>query len=67
MNELIWGKCITLSISMFLWRLLANKIPVDMKLQWRGISLASKCRCCDKPEVETRLHLFVNGSAARKV
>ncbi|XP_042056303.1 uncharacterized protein LOC121800878 [Salvia splendens] len=65
--EMIWGKNIGLSISMFLWRLLANRIPVDAKMQWRGISLASKCRCCEKPQVESRLHLFVNGEAARRV
>lgn len=40
---------------------------MDVKLQWRGISLASKCKCCEKPGVETRLHLFVNGSATRRV
>ena len=41
-HELIWGKCISPSVSMFLWRLFANRILVDLKLQWRGISLASK-------------------------
>ena len=66
-HEMIWGKCISPSISFFLWRLLANSIHVDTKLQWRGISLASKCRCCEKPSVESRLHPFVNGEAARRV
>ncbi|XP_047942726.1 uncharacterized protein LOC125189497 [Salvia hispanica] len=65
--EMIWGRSIGLSISMFLWRLIANRVPVDTKMQWRGISLASKCRCCAKPQVESRLHLFVNGEAARRV
>ncbi|XP_047943058.1 uncharacterized protein LOC125189874 [Salvia hispanica] len=65
--EMIWGKSIGLSISMFMWCLLANRIPVDTKMQWRGISLASMCRCCVKPQVESRLHLFMNGDVARRV
>lgn len=65
--KVIWNKCLMPSISFFLWRLLANRVPVDMKLQWRGVSLASKCRCCNKPNEESRLHLFVNGEAARRV
>ncbi|XP_042035462.1 uncharacterized protein LOC121781826 [Salvia splendens] len=55
------------TISIFLWRLLANRIPVDTKMQWRRISLASMCRCCKSPQVESWLHLFVNGEAARRV
>lgn len=66
-HELIWGKCISPSISMFLWRLFANRIPVDVKMQWKGISLASKCRCCVKSDVESRLHLFATGEMARRV
>lgn len=65
--EMIWGKNIGLSISMFLWRLLANRISVEAKMQWSGISLASKCRCRVESQIETRLHLFVNGEAARRV
>ncbi|XP_047979233.1 uncharacterized protein LOC125221150 [Salvia hispanica] len=65
--EFIWGKGISPTISVFLWRLLANRIPVDAKLQWRGVSLASKCHCCSEPDMETRLHLFVNSEAATGV
>ncbi|XP_042065471.1 uncharacterized protein LOC121808983 [Salvia splendens] len=66
-HSLVWGICIGPSISLFLWRLLSNRIPVDMKMQWRGITLSSKCRCCEKSLVELRLHLFVNGEATRRV
>ncbi|XP_042056302.1 uncharacterized protein LOC121800876 [Salvia splendens] len=45
----------------------ANRIPVDTKMQWTGIALASMCRCCKNPQVESRLHLFVNGKAARRI
>ena len=65
--EFIWSKDISPTISVFLWRLLANRLPVDAKLQWRGVSLASKCRCCAEPDMETRMHLFVNGEAATGV
>ncbi|XP_042003915.1 uncharacterized protein LOC121752889 [Salvia splendens] len=65
--DFIWGKGINPTISVFLWRLLANRISVDVKLQWRGVSLASKCRCCERSGEESRLHLFVSGKAAREI
>ncbi|XP_042038346.1 uncharacterized protein LOC121784252 [Salvia splendens] len=42
----IWKACLTTSISIFIWRLLSNRIPVDTKLQWRKMELASKCEYC---------------------
>ncbi|XP_041995737.1 uncharacterized protein LOC121745859 [Salvia splendens] len=65
--KIIWDKGINPTISVFLWRLMANRIPMDEKVQWRGVALASKCRCCGKPDTESRLHLFVNGEAAREI
>lgn len=65
--KLIWNECIMPSVSIFIWRLLANRIPVDAKLQWRKVSLASKCRCCVKPNAETREHLFLRGEVATEV
>lgn len=65
--DFIWGRGISPTISIFMWRLVANRIPVDAKVQWRGVSLASKCRCCLVSGSETRLHLFVNGEAANSV
>ncbi|XP_042044338.1 uncharacterized protein LOC121790124 [Salvia splendens] len=65
--DLIWGKGINPTISVFLWRLLDNRIPVDAKVQWRRVSLASKWRCCSSSNVETRLHLFLNGEATAAV
>ena len=55
------------STSIFVWRLLANRIPVDAKLQWRKVELASKCRCCRYPGIETREHLFLQGEVATQV
>lgn len=69
-----WNELLTPTISIFLWRLLQNKLPVDSKLQQKGISLASKCLCCQplnptaspwhslhapSPSVETSSHLFL--------
>ena len=65
--EFIWDRGIGPTISVFLWRLLANRIPVDEKIQWRGVSIASRCRCCVNPDIETRLHLFVNSEAAFRI
>ena len=66
--EGIWHGCITISMSIFIWRLLSNRIPVDSKLQWRKIELASKCYCCPtRPRIETPQHLFVNGFGAANV
>ncbi|XP_042033147.1 uncharacterized protein LOC121779791 isoform X2 [Salvia splendens] len=65
--KIIWNKSITPTISVFMWRLLANRLPIDEKLQWRGVAMASKCRCCAIPKSESRLHLFVNGEAAKGV
>lgn len=44
--SLFWTPCLTPTTSIFLWRLVLNRLPVDQKLQSRGISLASKCWCC---------------------
>ena len=64
----IWHKGITNSMSIFTWRLISNRISVDAKLQWRRISLASKCVCCMvSPKIETLAHLFIRGEGASKV
>lgn len=65
--DLIWNDCTLPSISIFIWRLLANRVQVDAKLQWRKISLAFKCRCCRAPRIETRDHLFLHGEVAAEV
>ena len=49
-------------------RLFSNRIPVDAKLQWRKISLASKCHCCpDSPNTESLQHLFIQGIGASSI
>ncbi|XP_041995771.1 uncharacterized protein LOC121745897 [Salvia splendens] len=60
--EDIWKAGLTTSMAIFNWRLLSNRIPVDSKLQWRKIELASKCNCCPhRPSTESLQHLFIQG------
>ena len=64
----IWKAGLTSSIAIFAWRLLSNRIPVDTKLQWRKIELASKCLCClHRPGIESLQHLFIQGTGASRV
>ncbi|KAL0448791.1 UNVERIFIED_CONTAM: hypothetical protein Slati_1435500 [Sesamum latifolium] len=54
----LWSKLIIPNISVFTWRLIHNWIPVDERLKQKGISLVSKCLCCDAEE--TIPHLFLH-------
>ncbi|EOX94265.1 Uncharacterized protein TCM_003833 [Theobroma cacao] len=46
----IWHKSILLTTSFFLWRLLHDWIPVELKMKTKGFQLASRCRCCNSEE-----------------
>ncbi|XP_042035137.1 uncharacterized protein LOC121781465 [Salvia splendens] len=64
----IWRAGLTSSIAIFIWRLLSNRIPMDTKLQWRRMELASKCQCCPhRPRIESLQHLFIQGDEARGI
>lgn len=52
-----------LQTSMFIWRLLNDKIPTYEKLMERGCNLPSICNLC-LSSVETTYHLFFNCSYA---
>ncbi|XP_012850055.1 PREDICTED: uncharacterized protein LOC105969825 [Erythranthe guttata] len=80
--RIFWGSCLTPTISIFLWRLLLQRLPVDTKLQSRGTSLASRCYCCpdpsipvsslvsqsvESPSVESIDHIFVESPTAKRV
>ncbi|KAL9685150.1 hypothetical protein QQ045_022597 [Rhodiola kirilowii] len=60
----IWQKWIPPKISVFLWRLKHNALATDDRVQWCGIPLVSKCRCCTSPCVESLNHLFISGETA---
>lgn len=66
--EDIWAEGLTQSMSIYIWSLLSNRIPMDTKLQWRKISLASKCHCCPRsPNIESLNHLFNKSSGAMAI
>ncbi|EOY25454.1 Uncharacterized protein TCM_026877 [Theobroma cacao] len=46
----IWHKAIPLTTSFFLWRLLHDWIPVELRMKSKGFQLASRCRCCRSEE-----------------
>ncbi|CAM8909441.1 unnamed protein product [Rhodiola kirilowii] len=60
----VWQKWIPPKISVFLWRLKHKALATDDRVQWCGIPLVSKCRCCTNPSVESLEHLFLSGEAA---
>ncbi|XP_042038361.1 uncharacterized protein LOC121784262 [Salvia splendens] len=66
--RMVWNAGLTPTTSVFIWRLLLQKIPVDCHVQSHGISLASKCLCCvSSSSVESLQHLFVSIQSARSV
>ncbi|KZV43060.1 hypothetical protein F511_04452 [Dorcoceras hygrometricum] len=52
-------------MSLFAWRWTQRKIPTDDILKSRGVSLASKCQCCEQEE--SLDHLFFSSSVATQV
>lgn len=62
-----WSKYIPKKISVFLWRALHNGLPTDERIRSKGISLASKCNCCNAANEESMAHILVYGDIAKKV
>ncbi|KAL0416808.1 UNVERIFIED_CONTAM: hypothetical protein Slati_3512700 [Sesamum latifolium] len=52
-------------MSVFLWRLFQNRIPVDAQMKQKGFSFPSKCQCCEAEEMIP--YLFVESSAVQGV
>ncbi|KAL0374196.1 UNVERIFIED_CONTAM: hypothetical protein Sradi_3335300 [Sesamum radiatum] len=61
----LWYQTIFPSISIFMWRLIHNFVPVDERLREKGIPIVSKCLCCQQSE--TIPHLFLNSVVIREV
>ncbi|GAU41845.1 hypothetical protein TSUD_177560 [Trifolium subterraneum] len=53
----IWSIDIPPSKSMFVWRLMNEKVPADENLMMRGCSIPSMCNLCNN-HVETSFHIF---------
>ncbi|EOY17514.1 Uncharacterized protein TCM_042330 [Theobroma cacao] len=61
----IWHKTVPLTISFFLWRLLHDWIPVELKMKSKGFQLASRCRCCKSEE--SIMHVMWDNPVATQV
>ncbi|KAL2250199.1 UNVERIFIED_CONTAM: hypothetical protein Sindi_2493600, partial [Sesamum indicum] len=61
----IWHRSLRPTVSVFLWRLFQDWIPVDERMKRKGFSFVSKCQCCEAEESIS--HLFVEGAVAREV
>ncbi|KAL0444438.1 UNVERIFIED_CONTAM: hypothetical protein Slati_2166500 [Sesamum latifolium] len=55
----------SLTISVFLWRLFQDRIPMDARMKQKGFSFPSKCQCCEAEE--TIPHLFVESLTVQGV
>ncbi|GJV31360.1 RNA-directed DNA polymerase, eukaryota, reverse transcriptase zinc-binding domain protein [Tanacetum coccineum] len=54
-----WNGCIPIKVNIFLWKLLLNKLPTRVNLDWRGIDVPSiLCPICQE-DVETANHIFL--------
>lgn len=64
----IWNPQRPLKISIFVRKVLHRAVPVDLLVQKRGIYMASKCCCCPtNPDMESTLHLFLQGEVANEI
>ncbi|KAL0329209.1 UNVERIFIED_CONTAM: hypothetical protein Sradi_4907600 [Sesamum radiatum] len=61
----VWHRSLRPTISVFLWRLFQDRIPVDARMQQKGFSFPSKCQCCEAEE--TISHLFIESAAVQGV
>lgn len=62
-----WNTWLPPKISVFMWKLLHNAIPVDENIRRLNMPVVSKCSCCVNPQSESISHLFVSGDLAQKV
>ncbi|XP_074559236.1 uncharacterized protein LOC141815220 [Curcuma longa] len=64
-RDAIWSKILIPKISIFSWRYLLKRLPVDSILQARGVGLVSKCQHCGS--MESWEHLFFHCKVAKEV
>lgn len=62
--SLISHTSLPLKISIFLWKLFRHALPVDTRIQSRGINMASRCQCCEDTQEESIPHLFLRSQLA---
>ena len=65
--SIIWDNRLPPKVSVFMWRVLHDGLPLHANLQRIGIPLVSRCSCCSNGAVETIHHLFFHGFVANSV
>lgn len=63
----IWNPAFSPNLAAFSWKLIQHVLLVYCWIQTRGITLASRCRCCSTPQLESLRHLFIQSKVARAV
>ena len=63
----VWHASVPLKVSLFLLRLLLNRLPLDDVLATQGFQQPSKCSCCPLSNTESLRHLFLEGELAATV
>lgn len=63
----IWHSDVPSKIQVFSWKLVQNRVATEANVKRKGISLASKCLCCNKGNEETVPHLFLHSQISYSV
>ncbi|KAL0362150.1 UNVERIFIED_CONTAM: hypothetical protein Scaly_1170200 [Sesamum calycinum] len=61
----VWHRSLRPTISVFLWWLFQDRIPVDARMRQKGFSFSSKYQCCEAEE--TVSHLLIESAAVQGV
>lgn len=65
--KFIWFRYLPRQVSIFMWRLLRFRLPLDENLIKRGVQLASCCAYCSSRQIETYLYVFLQSLVAENV
>lgn len=52
----IWSASVPPKVKSFIWHLLTNSLPIQRRLQEKGMDITAKCPCCDN--TKTLFHVF---------
>lgn len=67
-TKFVWHCLILKNISIFLWRLFLNRLPINEAVLKKGFSIASRCSCCPlNPASETFSYVFITSDIAFRV
>ncbi|XP_035540586.1 uncharacterized protein LOC118344283 [Juglans regia] len=63
----IWHTNLPKKISIMMWKATNNCLSVDKNISMVGVSMASKCNCCQKGHTEDLNHVLCTGDFARHI